>query len=151
MRALLPALAAISLGTALATALGADKPQYVRPEYISWTLKPVVAPPGTPRGYVEFQNACAACHGPMPARPGTRALAAKYHGTSPAMLADRCDLQPASLRTIVRAGISVMPPFRKTELSDAQLGAIVAYLTRPRPGKCHPDGNQQGRIHHRRG
>jgi mono/diheme cytochrome c family protein len=34
---------------------------------------------------------------------------------------------------IVRNGITVMPPFRKTEVTDAQLDAIVAYLTRPRP------------------
>jgi (+)-pinoresinol hydroxylase len=32
----------------------------------------------------------------------------------------------------VRHGVSVMPPLRKTELSDADLDAIAAYLTRKR-------------------
>jgi mono/diheme cytochrome c family protein len=30
----------------------------------------------------------------------------------------------------VRHGVSVMPPFRKTEVSDADLAALSAYLTR---------------------
>jgi len=28
----------------------------------------------------------------------------------------------------VRTGVSVMPPFRKTEISDADLEALAAYL-----------------------
>jgi len=32
----------------------------------------------------------------------------------------------------VRRGVSIMPFFRKTEVSDADLAAITAYLTRPR-------------------
>jgi mono/diheme cytochrome c family protein len=102
------------------------------PQFIGWTRHSVVVPPDAPRGYLEFQNSCVVCHGPMPERPGTRALAAKYKGQLPAMLEDRTDLQPAYIRTIVRSGVSVMPPFRKTELTDAQLDAIVAYLSRPR-------------------
>jgi mono/diheme cytochrome c family protein len=66
----------------------------------------------------------------MPERPGTRALAAKYQGSLPAMLEDRTDLQPELIRTVVRNGITVMPYFRKTEVTDAELDAIVAYLTR---------------------
>ena len=38
------------------------------------------------------------------------------------------DLNAAS----VRQGLYVMPLFRKTELSDAELDAIAAYLTRKR-------------------
>jgi len=30
----------------------------------------------------------------------------------------------------VRSGVYIMPRFRKTEVSDAELDAIVAYLTR---------------------
>jgi len=100
---------------------------------ISWTRQPVAASPDTPRGYVEYQNSCSVCHGPMPERPGTRALAAKYQGKLPALLEQRTDLQPELIRTAVRNGISVMPPFRKTEVTDEQLNAIIAYLTRPRP------------------
>jgi mono/diheme cytochrome c family protein len=86
-------------------------------ETIGWTRHTVQVTSTTPRGYAEYQNSCSACHGPMPERPGTRALAAKYKGSLPAMLEERRDL---------------MPHFRKTEVSDTQLDAIVAYLTRPR-------------------
>lgn len=99
---------------------------------IHWTRASVVAPANAPRGFAEYHNACTVCHGPMPERPGTRALAAKYKGTIPALLEERTDLRPEFIRMIVRNGISLMPMFRKTELSDAQLDAIVAYLTRPR-------------------
>jgi len=99
---------------------------------IGWTRKTVVVTADTPRGYVEYQNSCSVCHGPMPERPGTRALAAKYQGSLPAMLEDRTDLQPELIRTVVRNGITVMPHFRKTEVTDAELDAIVAYLTRTR-------------------
>ena len=47
-------------------------------QYIGWTRTTIVAPVGSPRGYLEFQNSCSVCHGPMPERPGTRALGAKY-------------------------------------------------------------------------
>jgi mono/diheme cytochrome c family protein len=100
---------------------------------IGWTRQTVTASPDTPRGYVEYQNSCSVCHGPMPERPGTRALAAKYKGSLPALLEQRTDLRPEFIRAMVRNGISLMPPFRKTEVSDEQLNAIVAYLTRPRP------------------
>jgi len=100
---------------------------------IGWTRTSVKVTPGTPQGFAEYQNSCAVCHGPMPERPGTRALAAKYKGTLPAMLEERRDLSPELIRAAVRNGITVMPQFRKTELSDSQLEAIIAYLTRERP------------------
>jgi mono/diheme cytochrome c family protein len=101
-------------------------------ETIGWTRHTVQVTSTTPRGYAEYQNSCSACHGPMPERPGTRALAAKYKGSLPAMLEERRDLSPEFIRTVVRNGLTVMPHFRKTEVSDTQLDAIVAYLTRPR-------------------
>ena len=77
---------------------------------------------------------CATCHGSGRGFPGTAALAAKYRGTDrPALLEERTDLTPQSIRLYVRNGVSVMPMFRKTEVSDADLEAIVAYLTRNRP------------------
>ena len=100
---------------------------------IHWSRATIAVPANAPRGFAEYQNSCTVCHGPMPERPGTRALAAKYQGTIPALLEERTDLQPEFIRHIVRNGISLMPMFRKTELSDAQLDDIVAYLTRTRP------------------
>jgi mono/diheme cytochrome c family protein len=67
--------------------------------------------------------------------PGTAALAAKYKGRQPAVAAvleDRSDLTPQSIRFFVRQGVSVMAPFRKTEITDADLDALAAYLTRPK-------------------
>jgi len=98
--------------------------------YISWTWTTIVAKPGEPRGWVQFQRACAVCHGRGPAKPGTRALRAKYQGKLPALLEKRTDLSADYIKYIVRHGVNVMPPFRKTELSDADLDAIASYLTR---------------------
>jgi len=98
---------------------------------IRWTPS-TIATDGKPPGYGLFQNDCAVCHGEGPAKPGTRALKAKYSGKLPALLEERTDLTPALIKAVVRQGISVMPPFRKTEMSDADLEAIVAYLTRRR-------------------
>ncbi len=97
---------------------------------ISWTWQTVRAPAGAPRGFVQFERDCSVCHGGGPARPGTRALRAKYQGKEPALLTERRDLTADYVKSIVRHGISVMPPFRKTELSDSDLEDIVAYLTR---------------------
>jgi mono/diheme cytochrome c family protein len=98
----------------------------------AWTDTAVTVQPGQPVGYVQFQNLCAVCHGKGPGKPGTRALAAKYAGKVPALLEERRDLTAEFVKYTVRRGVSVMPPLRKTELSDADLNAIAAYLTRKR-------------------
>jgi len=79
-----------------------------------------------------YEYSCAICHGRGPGNPGTVALQAKYGGKSPALLEDRTDLTAASVRFFVRRGTSIMPFFRKTEVSEADLAAIAAYLTRSR-------------------
>jgi (+)-pinoresinol hydroxylase len=122
---------------ALALPAGAETPSAaasgsLQPPTISWTWSTVKPQPDAPPGYVQFERDCAVCHGSGPAKPGTRALQAKYRGKEPALLAERTDLAPDYIKTVVRHGVSVMPPFRKTELSDSDLDAIVAYLTRKR-------------------
>ena len=72
---------------------------------------------------------CATCHGPG-ALPGTVALQTKYKGAKPALLSERTDLIPPVTKTFVRHGVSIMPFFRKTEISDADLDALGAYLAR---------------------
>jgi len=84
------------------------------------------------RGSEVFQNWCAPCHAPGPRHPGTQALDALYKGAKPAALEQRTDLLPELTRAFVRTGVSVMPPFRKTEISDADLDALAAYLA-PKP------------------
>ena len=80
------------------------------------------------RGRQVFENWCAPCHAPGPRHPGTQALEALYKGAKPAALEERTDLVPSLTETFVRTGVSVMPPFRKTEISDADLAALAAYL-----------------------
>jgi len=77
-----------------------------------------------------YQYWCWSCHGEGVGKPGTQALAAKYKGTKPAILDQRTDLTPALTKVFVRKGVSIMPPFRKTEITDAQLDALAAYLAR---------------------
>jgi mono/diheme cytochrome c family protein len=85
------------------------------------------------RGSEVFQYWCAACHAPGPRHPGTQALDVLYKGAKPAALEQRTDLLPELTRAFVRTGVSVMPPFRKTEISDADLEALAAYLAPKRP------------------
>ena len=80
------------------------------------------------RGREVFEHWCAPCHAPGPRHPGTQALEVLYKGAKPAALEERTDLVPELTRTFVRSGVSIMPPFRKTEISDADLAALAAYL-----------------------
>jgi len=87
----------------------------------------------TERGAAVFNNWCSACHsrGPQNA-PGTASLQVKYQGSVPAALEDRRDLTPDLVKFFVRNGVAMMAPLRKTEVSDADLEALAAYLTRSR-------------------
>lgn len=80
------------------------------------------------RGHKVYQKWCYPCHGPGTDKPGTASLAAR--GQKPAVLEERTDLTAPTIKTFVRHGVLYMPMFRKTEISDADLDAIAAYLTR---------------------
>jgi (+)-pinoresinol hydroxylase len=84
------------------------------------------------RGKAVYDQWCGACHDPGPRHPGTQALDSLYKGKKPGALEERTDLVPKMTETFVRKGVSVMPPFRKTEITDADLAALAAYLARPR-------------------
>ena len=81
-------------------------------------------------GRAVYTKWCAPCHDPGIIHPGTNALTAKYKGVKPGVLLEWQDLSPESVRYLVRHGISVMPQFRKTEISDADLDALARYLSR---------------------
>lgn len=98
------------------------------------------APVGSPdNGKLVYEKWCLPCHGSrvntgFPGTtdalyPGAAALAVKYKGTQPPLLTDRTNLTPELVKTVVRNGISAMPRSRKTEISDAELNDIAAYLT----------------------
>jgi mono/diheme cytochrome c family protein len=89
------------------------------------------------RGQQVYDYWCLPCHGPglgLPGfaeLPGTQQLRIKYRDTAiPPLLTERTDLVPEFVKVIVRQGVSFMPQFRKTEISDAELDALAAYLTR---------------------
>lgn len=84
------------------------------------------------KGHQVFRKWCAPCHAPgIRNYPGTVALHTKYQGKIPAALEQRTDLMAEMITYYVRHGVSVMPFFRKTEVGDADLEALIAYLTRP--------------------
>ncbi|HUI61806.1 MAG TPA: cytochrome c [Steroidobacteraceae bacterium] len=82
-------------------------------------------------GKAVFDRFCAACHAPGPGHAGTERLA-QARGASKAALEQRTDLTPDYIRLVVRNGLVEMPPWRLTEIDDAQLTQLVQYLTRPR-------------------
>ncbi len=80
------------------------------------------------KGHKVYDKWCFPCHGTGLGKPGTDALTAR--GQKPAVLEERTDLTAPVIKTFVRHGVLFMPMFRKTEISDADLDAIAAYLTR---------------------
>ena len=81
------------------------------------------------RGRQVYEHWCTPCHGPDPRKhPGTSALQVLYKGEKPAVLEERQDLTPEIVAFYVRNGVSIMPFFRKTEISDEDLAALGAYL-----------------------
>src|SRR3984885_13848644 len=76
-------------------------------------------------GRAVYQKWCTPCHGTGLGKPGTSAAAA--HGVKPAVLEQRTDLTPKMITTAVRQGVYFMPRFRKTEISNADLAAIINY------------------------
>ena len=111
---------------------------------LALALAPAFAqpPPSVARGHELFNTWCLGCHRATVVDndnprslvnrvvAGTYTLQLRYHGTKPAALEQRTDLRPAYIEYVVRHGLNVMPRTRKTELTDAELEDVVAYLTR---------------------
>ena len=83
-------------------------------------------------GKAVFNQWCAPCHGEGRYMAGTNGLRAKYKDEKPAVLEQRTDLTPQVVKAFVRAGVGIMAPFRKTEITDSELDALAAYVTRNR-------------------
>ena len=90
---------------------------------------PAHAQSNAARGKQVFDHWCAPCHGAGKGKPGSDALAAKYaDGSEPALLEQRKDLDPDFVLLMIRQGVSIMPIFRKTEISNADAAALTDYL-----------------------
>jgi mono/diheme cytochrome c family protein len=95
---------------------------------------PAPTPDLVAAGRAAFERVCAPCHarGPgldgSPMLPGAAALAARHRGAVSPYLEERSDLGAEAIRVFVRQGSGAMPMFRKTEISDAEIAAVAAYL-----------------------
>ena len=79
-------------------------------------------------GQEVYDKWCGFCHDAGPMKAGTMALQDKYKGALPAALLERNDLTPDLVKYFARNGFNYMPSFRKTEISDAELNALVNYV-----------------------
>lgn len=134
MRIAAPLSAMIAAGAAAAQTIAPVAPQ-------SWAIPPLVpvvdratlADAQQARGHDVFMAHCSHCHGQGRGMPGTASLGVKYGDALPALLEERTDLTPELVGFFVRGGVGAMAAYRKTELSDAELADLAAYLSRPRP------------------
>jgi mono/diheme cytochrome c family protein len=76
-----------------------------------------------------YADRCVKCHGET--GTGTFMLRRRL-GKDKGMLEQRIDLAPELIRHVVRNGIVSMPAITRVEVTDAELDAIVRYLTRTR-------------------
>ncbi len=97
---------------------------------------------GSLSGAQVYARWCSDCHS-TPTGPGSMALERRLQGRVPAVLDQRTDLNPAYVSAVVRRGISFMPSFRKTEISDAELARMADFLVAGR--------GSQGRTNTRAG
>ena len=110
---------------AVAALLGACAPLQPRP-----APQPApMAATARPAGGKVFDKWCSDCHA-TDGGPGSMALQRRYQGTLPAILEQRSDLPPEYVMLAVRHGVSFMPSFRKTEISDADLLLVANYLAK---------------------
>ena len=83
------------------------------------------AAPPVATGEALFVEKCGLCH--LEGGFGTRVLGRRVP-EGQALLQDRKALPAAFTSTVIRQGIGSMPQIRESELSDAQVAAIAAYL-----------------------
>ena len=111
------------LAAALATVLAT----LVAP--LAHAAEPADLTPLQQQGKKIYLGLCINCH--APGLWGTTRLS-KRMDKDHAVLDNRTDLAPVTIRVAIRVGIGSMPPLRKTEVSDADVEAVTAYLARRR-------------------
>jgi cytochrome c5 len=75
-----------------------------------------------------FDHYCTYCHGTDDA-PGTMQLR-RTRGKDQALLIQRKNLTPDYIEYVVRHGLRSMPPFVPSDLTEARLKALVAFLAK---------------------
>ena len=79
-------------------------------------------------GEAIFGEYCRGCHDAGEGHPGTMRLAVRL-GSENSVLRQRSDLPPEYVKIIIRNGFEMMPAFRPTEIPDAELDALAAYVS----------------------
>ena len=80
------------------------------------------------RGREVFTHRCSMCH--REGGTGTFILARRL-GKEQSLLEGRRDLRPEYVRYVVRWGLVNMPRISRVEVPDADLDAVIRYLTPP--------------------
>jgi mono/diheme cytochrome c family protein len=114
---------------AVATSACAPLQQRVAPLPVAPAATAPMASSVRPAGEKIFDKWCGDCHATA-GGPGSLALQRKYKGALPAILEQRSDLPPEYVALAVRRGVSFMPSFRKTEISDDDLALVAGYLAK---------------------
>ena len=78
------------------------------------------------RGRAVYEYWCAPCHSGY-GNAGTKALRARL-GEQKSVLLERSDLGASYIKTVVRHGFQMMPPFKTSEISDEELDAVAGYV-----------------------
>ena len=79
-------------------------------------------------GRAVFDHYCSWCHAGADG-PGAMQLA-RTRGKDQALLTERRNLQPGYIEEVVRHGLRAMPPFAPSDLNDARLKALIAFLAK---------------------
>ena len=88
-----------------------------------------------PDGAELYALNCAGCHDPGPGHPATMLLEEMERPVAP--LIGRKDLDKDYVHSVVRNGLIEMPPFRPTELTDADVDLVFTYIKTARgPSKA---------------
>lgn len=77
-----------------------------------------------------YVDKCEYCHGDGVQKGGTFVLEARYEDAMPALLTERTNLTPEYISAVVRTWTNGMAAFRPAEISDSELEALIAFLTR---------------------
>lgn len=100
-----------------------------KPIALLLALAPAAQAADLAAGKQVFDRYCSHCHAAGVGHPGTQMLG-WLKGDKQALLEQRTDLVPEYVRLVVRRGLVEMPAFRPTEINDAALADLAAYLAR---------------------
>ncbi len=82
-----------------------------------------------------FTNRCGACHlaGGMGTNLLTKQMMIAKRPPEDGLLANRKDLTPDYVKTVVRGGKNAMPAQTRVDITDAELDAVANYLGKAKP------------------